>query len=154
LDYIIASDCDGAMNMNEFIQLYSSLPIAQAQTPVRMKDQAVRIFRAFDRDHNGTLSFDEFLNAIVLMNHQTPQNDRIDFLIQENNINKHEQDDKQISMQYGLQIFRRLNVFYGLPGGTEYESWKEVDRNNHGYVTHDELVEYISRQPIYNRSVY
>jgi len=150
-DYLQASGRDGIMDMNEFIQLYSSLPIAQSQDKNNIKDQAIRIFRAFDIDHNGTLSFDEFLNTMVMMNYQMSQNDRIDFLIEENNVFGQEQDDKRISMQYGHQIFRRLNDYYGLPAGTEHRFWQEVDVNNHGYVTQEELVDYISRQSIYKR---
>jgi Ca2+-binding EF-hand superfamily protein len=63
-----------------------------------MKDEAIRIFRAFDQDHNGTLSFDEFLSAIVIMNYQMSLSNRIDFLIQENNASEYAQVDKRISM--------------------------------------------------------
>jgi Ca2+-binding EF-hand superfamily protein len=150
-NYIKASGRDGVMDMNEFIQLYSSLPIAKSQKIGNIKDQASRIFRAFDQDHNGTLSFDEFLSAIVMMNYEMSRDDRIGFLIQENNDSKHEEDNERISAQYGYEIFRRLNDFYGLPAGTEQQRWKEVDRNNRGYVTQDELVEYISQQPFYNQ---
>jgi Ca2+-binding EF-hand superfamily protein len=150
-DYLKASGSDGIMDMDEFIQLYSTLPIAKLQDTNNIKDQAIRIFRAFDIDHNGTLSFDEFLSAIVMMNYQMSQNDCIDFLIEENNAFGQGQDDKGISMQYGLQIFRRLNDYCGLPAGTEHRFWKEVDRNNHGYVTQEEFVDYISRQSIYKR---
>lgn len=150
-DYVKAAGSDGVMDKNEFTQLYSKLPIGRLQNTNNIKDQAIRIFRAFDLDHNGLLSFDEFLSAIVMMNYEISQNDRIDFLIEENNIYEHEHDDKRISMQYGHQIFRRLNDYHGLPTGTEHQAWKEVDRNNHGYVTQEELLNYICRHPIYNR---
>lgn len=150
-DYVKASGSDGIMDMKEFIQLYSTLPIAKSQSKNNLKDQAIRIFRAFDRDHNGILSFDEFLNVIVMMNYHTSQNDRIDFLIQENNDSFHEKNDKRISKQYGLQIFRYLNDYHGLPAGTEHRCWKEMDRYNRDYVTQEEFVDYISRQEIYNR---
>ena len=46
-----------------------------------MQQQFPRIFRAFDRDDSGTLSFDEFLTAVVMMNKSMPRTDRIDYLI-------------------------------------------------------------------------
>jgi Ca2+-binding EF-hand superfamily protein len=105
LDYVKASGRDGVMDKNEFIQLYSSLPIARSQDKSHIKDQAIRIFRALDCDHNGVLSFNEFLSAIIMMNYQMSENNLIDSFIQENNTSGHEQNDKQISMQYAHQIF-------------------------------------------------
>jgi Ca2+-binding EF-hand superfamily protein len=141
-DYVRASGNDGVMNMDEFIELYSSLPIARSQSKGEMKDQAIRIFRAFDQDYNGTLSFDEFLGAIIMMNYDTTWNNGVDFLIQENSASRHGHNHERISSQYGHQIFRRLNDYYGLPRGTEHRYWKELDRNNCGYVTPEELIAY------------
>jgi hypothetical protein len=150
-DYVKASGRDGVMDMKEFIQLYSNLPTVRLQNKGSIKDQAIRIFRAFDRDHNGTLEFNEFLNAIVLINCHMSQTDPIEVLIQDKNDLFRKQDDKRISKEYGLQIFRHINRYHGLPAGTEHQCWKQLDRYNRDYVTEEELVEYITRQTIYNR---
>ena len=151
LDYMKAAGRDGVMDKEEFVQLYSTLPIAQSEDPKHLKDHAIRIFRAFDLDHNNILTFDEFLNVMVMMNYQMSQTDRINLLVEENNTSGHAHDDNVITMEYGLQIFRRLNDFCGLPPGTEHQSWKQVDQYNRSYVTQEEFADYISRQPVYNR---
>jgi len=36
-----------------------------------------------------------------------------------------------------------INDYYGIPQGTEHQFWKQVDRQNHYYVTQQELMDYI-----------
>jgi hypothetical protein len=68
--------------------LYSHLPRLELQDTHQMNEQVSRIFRTFDRDHTNTLSFDEFLNVVVFVNHSILGRDRIKYLIRENNISK------------------------------------------------------------------
>jgi Ca2+-binding EF-hand superfamily protein len=150
-EFMQAAGRDGQLDMNEFARLYSRFPGAQQQDPRYMQQQIPRIFRTFDRDGSGALSFDEFLSGVVMMNHNMPRRDRIDFLIRQNNSYGRQQGNGHISSQYGQQVFRRLNDYYGLPPGTEHECWKQVDRNNRGYVTHQEFMDYIAQQEAYNR---
>ena len=145
-----AAGNDGQLDMREFTQLYSRFPGAQQQDPRYMQQQIPRIFRTFDRDGSGALSFDEFLSAVVMMSRDMPRRDRIDYLVRQNN-NQGRQNNGQISSQYGHQVFRRLNDYYGLPPGTEHQCWQQVDRNNRGYVTQDELMTYITQQEAYNQ---
>ncbi|CAF0852160.1 unnamed protein product [Adineta steineri] len=146
-----AAGRDGVLDQSEFAGLYSHFPGAQQQGPEYMQQQIPRLFRTFDRDRSGALSFDEFLNAIVMMNRNMPRQDRINFLVQQNNKQGRQQGDGRITPEYGHQVFRRLNDYYGLPPGTEHQCWKELDRNNRGYVTQNEFSQYISRQPVYNQ---
>lgn len=150
-DYSAAAGRDGIMDRNEFIQFCSTHPMMRSKNEGAMKDQAIRIFRAFDIDHNGMLTFDEFLTVVIIMNSQVSQSARVNLLIEENNDRLHANNDKYISKQYGLEIFRHLNGFCGLPSGTEYQSWDELDQHHRGYVMQEELVEYISGKPMYNR---
>jgi Ca2+-binding EF-hand superfamily protein len=146
-----AAGSDGQLDMKEFANVYHHFPGAQNQDPQYMQQQIPRIFRTFDRDGSGTLSFDEFLSAIIMMNRTMPRSDRIDFLIRQNNAQGRQQHNGQISAQYGHQVFRRLNDYYGLPPGSEHQCWKQVDQNNRGYVTHQDLMDYIANQPAYNQ---
>ncbi|CAF1442137.1 unnamed protein product [Adineta ricciae] len=150
-EFIRAAGRDGQLDQREFMNFYSRFPGAQQQDPRYMQQQIPRIYRTFDRDNSGTLSFDEFLSAVVMMNHNVPRRQRINYLIQQNNQHGRQNGDGRISPQYGHQVFRRINDYYGLPQGTEHQCWKQVDRNNRGYVTQDELIEYISQQDAYNR---
>ena len=140
---------DGLLNMNEFANVYSRFPGSKNQG--NMEEQIRRVFQTFDRDRTGSLSFDEFLNGVVMMNHDMPRRDRIDFLIRQNNPNGRQNNDGRISAQYGHQVFRRLNDYYGLPQGTEHQCWKQIDQQNRGYVTQEEIVNYVSQQEGYNR---
>ncbi|CAF1442126.1 unnamed protein product [Adineta ricciae] len=69
--YIEASEHDGVMNMNKFTQLYSHLPWGN---PGHLQDRAMHLFRAFDRDHNDILSFDEFLAIIIFIDYELNRN--------------------------------------------------------------------------------
>ncbi|UJR16286.1 hypothetical protein I4U23_003192 [Adineta vaga] len=140
-----AAGRDGVINRNEFANVYSQFAGGQNAVSPQQID---RIFRSFDRDNTGSLSFDEFLNAVTMLNHNMPRRDRIQHVIQQNNPGR---GDGRISAQYGHQVFRRLNDYYGLPQGTEHQCWKQIDQQNRGYVTQQELMQYISQQDAYNR---
>ncbi|CAF0984672.1 unnamed protein product [Rotaria sordida] len=144
-----ATENDGALNMDEFVNVYIRLYGEERQQD--LQQQTVRAFETFDRDRSGTLSFDEFLNAIVIMNHDISRIDRIDYLIRQNNTYGRQQSDRRISSEYGHQIFRRLNDYYDLPPGTEHQCWKQIDLENLGYVTQEDIMDYISQQKAYNR---
>jgi len=168
-EFMQAAGPDGQLDMSEFSRLYSHFPGAQQRDPQYMQQQIPRLFRTFDRDNSGALSFDEFLSSVVMMNRDMPRRDRIDYLIRQNNGNRpqhghghqhghehqhgqgHQQNDGRISAQYGHQVFRRLNDYYGVPPGTEHQCWQQVDRHNRGYVTHQELMDYVDQHEAYNR---
>jgi Ca2+-binding EF-hand superfamily protein len=150
-DFKEAAGQDGQLNMNEFARFYNRFPGAQQQDQRYMQQQIPRLFRTFDQDNSGALSFDEFLSAVVMMNHDMPRKERIDFLVRQNNGQGRQHDGGRISSQYGHQVFRRLNDYYGLPAGSEHQCWQQVDRNNRGYVTQEELINYITQQQGYNQ---
>lgn len=148
-EFFLSTGHDGLLNMNEFANVYSRFP--GGRNSGNMENQIRRVFRTFDRDRTGSLSFDEFLDAVVMMNHDMPRRDRIDFLIRQNNPSGRQNNDGRISSQYGHQVFRRLNDYYGLPQGTEHQCWKQIDRENRGYVTQEEIMNYVAQQEGYNR---
>ena len=148
-EFLQSAGRDGQLSLNEFANVYARFPGARQQQ--NMNQQITRIFKTFDRDGTGKLSFDEFLSAVVMMNHDMPRRERINYLVRQNNANGRQQGDGRISAQYGHQVFRRLNDYYGLPAGTEHQCWKQVDRQQRGYITHDELMDYIGQQEAYNR---
>ena len=78
-EFMQAAGRDGQLDMNEFAAWYGRFPGARHQDPRYMQRQIPRIFRTFDRDRSGALSFDEFLAAVIMMNNQVPRHDRIEF---------------------------------------------------------------------------
>lgn len=147
LNYIQAAGHDGIMSMDEFIRFYSQLPGIEGKSKRMIKERAAQIFRTFDQDHTNTLSFDEFLAAIIMLNQNSPQHNRIDYLIRQNNMEQYYHDNELISSQYGLQILRHLCDFHSLPTGTEQQYWKEIDQDNRGHVTQEEFIDFICRHP-------
>ena len=54
---------NGQLNKNEFVQLYTAIRPESTQL---LEEISVYVFRCFDSDHNGFISFDEFLIAYAL----------------------------------------------------------------------------------------
>ncbi|CAF0738051.1 unnamed protein product [Adineta steineri] len=151
IDFMKAAGSDGVLDIQEFIRFYTHFPGIEMQDTHNINQQARRIFQAFDRDNTNTLSFDEFLNVIVLINHTMPRYDRVEYLIRQNNIDKLKKNKGLILAEYGHQILRRLNDYYGSSAGKEHFYWKEIDTQNRGYVTEEEFMNYISNHADFNR---
>ncbi|CAF0738002.1 unnamed protein product [Adineta steineri] len=146
-EFFQAAGRDGVLDRNEFANVYARFSGGQNVS----QQQIARVFQTFDRDQSGSLSFDEFLSAAVMMNRNVPRQNRLDYVIRQNNHHGRQQGDGRISAQYGHQVFRRLNDYYGLPPGAEHQCWKQVDQQNRGYVSQNEFMNYISQQDVYNR---
>ena len=58
-----ANNPDGKLDKNEFIRLYDKL---RPEPPELLDEISTYIFRAFDSDHNGFISFNEFMIAYSL----------------------------------------------------------------------------------------
>ena len=54
---------DGKLNRKEFVQLYAAL---RPEPPDILDEISEHVFRCFDSDHNGSISFNEFLIAYAL----------------------------------------------------------------------------------------
>ena len=59
----MANNPDGKLDKNEFIRLYDKL---RPEAPELLDEISIYIFRAFDSDHNGFISFNEFMIAYSL----------------------------------------------------------------------------------------
>ena len=58
LDKFNANNPDGQLDRSEFIRLYQSL---RPEAPGSLDDISQSVFSAFDKDRNGSISFNEFL---------------------------------------------------------------------------------------------
>jgi Ca2+-binding EF-hand superfamily protein len=58
-----ANNPDGKLDKNEFIRLYDKL---RAEPPELLDEISVFVFRTFDKDLNGFISFHEFMVAYSL----------------------------------------------------------------------------------------
>lgn len=151
-DYFKVAGKDGRVSKREFTQFFKKFPASEQSKNSRdLKQQIDRIFRTYDRDGSNALSFEEFLGAVILMNHDMPRRDRIDFLIRQNNGSVGDQGNGQISAEYGQQVLEDLNGYYGLPPRAASQTWQEIDPENRGFASHDEVMNYIDQQEAYNR---
>lgn len=54
---------DGLLDKKEFIRLYGEL---RPEQPELLDEISIYVFRCFDSDHNGSISFNEFLTAYAI----------------------------------------------------------------------------------------
>ena len=149
-DFNKAAGKDGKISKSEFASFYKKFPGSQHQSSRDLKEQTERIFRTFDRDNSGGLSFEEFLSAAIMMNHNIPRKDRFDYLIHNNNPNGC-QNNGQITADYGQEVFQTLDNYYGSSGVSAEQRWAEVDPYGQGIVSEQELIDYVSQQDPYNQ---
>ena len=62
-DKFIANNPDGKLDKKEFVRLYDEL---RAESADVLDEISVYIFEAFDKDNNGSISFNEFMIAYAL----------------------------------------------------------------------------------------
>ena len=138
--FLRAAGPDGLINRNEFGRIYRELNIGSND-----EGSIDRAFRAFDTDHSGQLSFDEFLSATVMLNNKTNTRDRVSYLIDSHNpagVNH-----TFITPDYGRQIVRNMNQFYGTNANFD-DVWSKLNANN-GQVHREVFVSYISETPTF-----
>lgn len=63
-DLFIKNNPDGLLNQAEFITLYCKL---RSEPVDQIRQIAKSVFYAFDKDHNGSINFNEFLVEIFLL---------------------------------------------------------------------------------------
>lgn len=61
--FLKEADPNGELNLDHFLDLYHSIT---ENPPEYLEENAEFIFDQFDKDHNGKVSFREFLNAFIL----------------------------------------------------------------------------------------
>ncbi|KAI0987567.1 hypothetical protein GJ496_004508 [Pomphorhynchus laevis] len=66
-----ANSKNGLMNKRQFQKIYSTLtPGEDPESSCKLKRLSNRVFKAFDKDNSGTLSFDEFVAAYYMLKTQ------------------------------------------------------------------------------------
>ncbi|CAF0814276.1 unnamed protein product [Rotaria sordida] len=159
------------MDKKEFRRLYKQL-YQSAQTgptvPAVLTDHDMdklsdRVFKAFDAEGSGKLSFEEFVNAYLLLS-RNPQGktavtarDRLNYVLDQNN-----PTPGYISRDQGEQVFNRLNRYYDWDDATNTpltttvtttqtkpvtstweQHWSKLDDGS-GRVPQEKFVEYVT----------
>jgi len=181
-EFITTTGKDNRMDKKEFRRLYKALYTSgQTGTSVPavisehdLEKISDRVFKAFDNDGSGKLTFEEFVNAYLLINQNqagstgaatttaiTPR-DRLTYVLDHNN-----PTPGYVTRDQGEQVFNRLNRFYNwedttkstttttVPSGsskpvstTWEQHWSKLDDGS-GRVPQEKFVEYVTTSDDY-----
>ncbi|CAF1222364.1 unnamed protein product [Didymodactylos carnosus] len=136
-----SAGADGLMDRNEFRALRNRIS-PQPGAGFQQQHSTDQIFRAFDRDNSGSLTFDEFVAAIVMLNQNASQTQKWNYIIDQ--YNPGGIGHQYIQPQYAQSIFHSANQLYGT--NIDYnQAWNQLDQQGQGYVTRDELINYVNQ---------
>jgi len=176
-EFVTQTGKDNRMDKKEFRRLYKELYTSgQTGTAVPavisehdLEKISDRVFKAFDADGSGKLTFEEFVNAYLLINQNqvattatvTPR-DRLTYVLDHNN-----PTPGYVTREQGEQVFNRLNRFYNwedttkttstttIPAGsskpvtsTWEQHWSKLDDGS-GRVPQEKFVEYVTTSDDY-----
>jgi len=181
-EFIATTGKDNRMDKKEFRRLYKSLYTSgQTGTSVPavisehdLEKISDRVFKAFDADGTGKLSFEEFVNAYLITSQNqgatatstavTPR-DRLTYVLDHNN-----PTPGYVTRDQGEQLFNRLNRFYtwedttkststtaahsgsSKPVTTTWEQhWTKLDDGS-GRVPQEKFVEYVTTSDDYKKN--
>jgi hypothetical protein len=177
-EFIASTGKDNQMDKKEFRRLYKEFYLVEqpdATGPTALSDHelnkiADRVFKAFDRNGTGKLTFEEFVNAYLLLNRSSSNTtvtarDRLNYILDQNN-----PTPGFISRESGEQIFNDLSRYYigedtsntttttTIPAGatkpvttTWEQHWTKLDDGT-GRVPQEKFVEYITTSDDYKNN--
>jgi len=173
-EFIATTGKDNRMDKKEFRRLYKELYVngrTGSTVPAVISEHDLekisdRVFKAFDADGSGKLTFEEFVNAYLLINHPTntavTPRDRLNYVLDHNN-----PTPGYVTREQGEQVFNRLNRYYNWqdtakttsttttpvgsskPVTTSWEQhWTKLDDGS-GRVPQEKFVEYVTTSDDY-----
>jgi len=178
-EFIATTGKDNRMDKKEFRRLYKELYTSGrtgASVPAVISEHDLdkisdRVFKTFDMDGSGKLSFEEFVNAYLMLNHNqtntgiTPR-DRLNYVLDHNN-----PTPGYVTRDHGEQVFNRLNRFYNWEDKTKTTSttttpvgsskpvtttweqhWTKLDDGS-GRVPQEKFVEYVTTSDDYKNKL-
>ncbi|CAF0749888.1 unnamed protein product [Adineta steineri] len=176
-EFIATTGKDNRMDKKEFRRLYKELYTSGrtgTTVPAVISEHDLekisdRVFKAFDGDNSGKLTFEEFVNAYLLINQKdsatsttfTPR-DRLTYVLDHTN-----PTPGYVTREQGEQVFNRLNKFYDWEDTTKTTSttttpvgttkpmtttweqhWTKLDDGS-GRVPQEKFVEYVTTSDSY-----
>ncbi|CAF0793249.1 unnamed protein product [Adineta ricciae] len=179
-EFVATTGKDNRMDKKEFRRLYKELYI-NAKTgpsvPAVITDHDLdkisdRVFKAFDADGTGKLTFEEFVNAYLLLSRNESNNavttrDRFSYILDHNN-----PTPGYITREQGEDVLNHLNRYYTLqdtakttstttttpadgtkPVTTTWEQhWTKLDDGT-GRVPQEKFVEYVTTSDDYKNHI-
>lgn len=130
---------DGELDRHEFIRLMTELGY---DTHSSLQNE--RSFRAFDKDHSGKLSFEEFIMALTLSNNKVHPRERFQYFI--NTYNPYGPQG-YVTPDYARSVISSMNHFWGVELDAN-QVWTALDTGS-GQVPQTAFIEYLYQTPAY-----
>ncbi|CAF0984233.1 unnamed protein product [Rotaria sp. Silwood1] len=179
-EFVTSTGKSNRMDKKEFRRLYKELYLSAQpgpNVPVVLTEHDLdklsdRVFKAFDGEGNGKLTFEEFVNVYLLLSRNGQSNtavtarDRLNYILDHNN-----PTPGYISREQGEQVFNQLNRYYNWedtknttstttipsdqtkPVTTTWEQhWSKLDDGS-GRVPQEKFVEYITTSNDYKNNI-
>ncbi|CAF2629622.1 unnamed protein product [Rotaria sp. Silwood2] len=112
---------------------------------------ADRIFKTFDRDNTGRLTFDEFISAYILLQNSISPQARLNFLL-----NHYSQNNGYVTPIMGRRVIQDMSSLYGI--NADYQQvWKNLESNyalQNGLVPQEAFTNYFINHPAYSAAFY
>jgi len=177
-EFVAQTGKDNRMDKKEFRRLYKELYTSGhtgTSVPAVISEHDLdkisdRVFKSFDSDGSGKLTFEEFCNAYLLINQtdsskvKATHRDRLNYVMDHNN-----PTPGYVTRDQGEQVFNRLNRFYNWEDTTKTTSttatpvgatksvtttweqhWSKLDDGS-GRVPQEKFVEYVTTSDDYKR---
>jgi len=178
-EFVVSTGKDNRMDKKEFRRLYKELYLSAQTGPSvpavitehDLEKLSDRVFKAFDADGSGKLTFEEFVNAYLLLSRNQPDKaitdrDRLNYVLDQNN-----PTPGYISREQGEQVFNNLKRYYTWedtkktttkttvpPGETKpvtttwEQHWTKLDDGS-GRVPQEKFVEYVTTSDDYKKNL-
>ena len=112
---------------------------------------ADRIFKTFDRDNTGRLTFDEFISAYIMMQDSISPQTRLNFLL-----DHYSQNNGYITPQMGRRVIQDMSDLYGV--NADYQQvWRNLESNyamQNGGIPQQAFTDYFINHPAYASAFY
>ena len=128
---------------------HSDMPIAEFNR--RNTYMADRIFKTFDKDNTGRLTFDEFISAYVMLQNSIAPQVRLNFLL-----DHYSQNNGYITPTMGRRVIQDMSDLYGV--NSDYQQvWRNLEANHavqNGRIPQQAFADYFINHPAYSAAFY
>ncbi|CAF1432144.1 unnamed protein product [Rotaria sordida] len=153
---------DYLLDKHEFRRIYKNLMCFSPNSPdyfhltpselTRLHNaMADRIFKTFDRNKSGRLTFDEFISAYILLENSLSPQVRLNFLL-----NHYAPNNGYITPTMGRRVIQDMSNLYGI--NTDYQQlWRNLEANHalqNGLVPQEAFTNYFINHPAYSSAFY
>jgi Ca2+-binding EF-hand superfamily protein len=112
---------------------------------------ADRIFKTFNNDNTGRLTFDEFISAYIMLQNSISPQIRLNFLL-----DHYSQNNGYITPTMGRRVIQDMSDLYGV--NTDYQQvWGNLEANyalQNGRIPQQAFTDYFINHPAYSAAFY